>query len=147
MKVILKQDVQGSGKAGDVVKVSDGYAKNFLLKKGLAVEATQAHLKNLAIKKDSDQFHFEEKKKEIKKLASKIDKQTIELHIKAGNNGRIFGSVTSKEIAQQIKQTFNVDVDKRKIILNEHIKSYGNYSVDIKFMTDIVAKVNIVVKE
>lgn len=147
MKVILKQDVKGSGKAGDVVNVSDGYAKNFLLKKNLAIEATESELKNLSIKKDSDKYHLEEKKKEIKKIASKIDGKTIYISVKSGSNGRIFGSVTSKEIATQIKQEFGLEIDKRKILLTEHIKNYGSYFVNVKFMPDIVAKINIVVKE
>ncbi|MBP0979548.1 MAG: 50S ribosomal protein L9 [Oscillospiraceae bacterium] len=147
MKVILKQDVKGSGKSGDIVNVSDGYAKNFLLKKNLAVEATESELKNLLIKKDADKYHQEEKKKEIQALASKIDGKTICINIKAGTNGKIFGSVTSKEIAAKIKEELGIEVDKRKILLAEHIKNYGSYFVNIKFMTDITAKVNIVVKE
>lgn len=147
MKVILKQDVKGSGKAGDIIKVSDGYARNFLLKKGLAVEATERELKELKIKKDADQYHYEEKKKEVKALADKIDGKTLIIHVKAGEQGRIFGSVTSKEIASKIKEDFNIEIDKRKIMLNEHIKNYGRYNIEVKFMTDIIAKITVLVQE
>ena len=147
MKVILKQDVKGSGKAGDIIKVSDGYARNFLLKKGLAVEATEGELKELKIKKDADQYHYEEKKKEVKALADKIDGKTLIIHVKAGEQGRIFGSVTSKEIASKIKEDFNIEIDKRKIMLNEHIKNYGRYNIEVKFMTDIIAKITVLVQE
>lgn len=147
MKVILKQDVKGSGKAGDIIKVSDGYARNFLLKRGLAVEATEGELKELKIKKDADKYHYEEKKKEVKALADKIDGKTVIIHVKAGDQGRIFGSVTSKEIAVKIKEDFNIDIDKRKVILDEHIKNYGRYNIEVKFMTDITAKITVSVQE
>lgn len=147
MKVILKQDVKGSGKAGDIIKVSDGYARNFLLKRGLAVEATEGELKELKIKKDADQYHCEEKKKEVKALADKIDGKTVIIHVKAGDQGRIFGSVTSKEIVSKIKEDFNIDIDKRKVILDEHIKNYGRYNIEVKFMTDITAKITVSVQE
>lgn len=147
MKVILRQDVKGSGKAGDIINVSDGFAKNFLLKKNLAVVATDSELKNLLIKKDADKYHLEEKKKETRDIASKIDGKTIYIKAKSGGGGKIFGAVTSKEIASKIKEDFGVEIDKRKILLSENIKNYGSYSLNIKFMTDIIAKVNLVVKE
>lgn len=147
MKVILKQDVKGSGKVGDIINVSDGYALNFLLKRNLAVVASDANLKQLSIKNNSDKFHDQQKKENVKKLASKIDGKTIYISAKAGNKDRIFGSVTSKEIAEQIYQLFNLQIDKRKILLNEHIKTFGTFNVNIKFATDIFAKITVVVKE
>ncbi len=147
MKVILKQDVKGSGKAGDVINVSDGYAKNFLLKKGLAVLATEGQLKELDIKQQSDKFHQEEKIKDTKILAAKINGKKIEIKAKAGEDNRIFGSVTSKEIANKLNQDFQIDVDKRKILLEQPIKSFGNYNVVIKFMTGITANITVIVKE
>ena len=146
MKVILKQDVKGSGKAGDIINVSNGYAQNFLLKKGLAVIATEGQLKNLYIKQDADKYHDKERKKEIKDLALKIDGKTIYINVKAGDNGKIFGSVTSKEIANKIKEEFDLAIDKRKIIIDEHIKVCGNYIANVKFASDIIAKVFVVVK-
>lgn len=147
MKVILKQDVKGSGKVGAVINVSDGYAKNFLLKKGLAVEATEGELKALTIKKEADQYHYEMKKKDAQALALKIDGKTIHMHIKSGENGRLFGSVTSKEIAAKIKEEYDVDIDKKKISLVEHIKTCGIYRIDVKFMPGVVAKMVVVVEE
>ncbi len=147
MKVILKQDVKGSGKAGTVINVSDGYAKNFLLKKGLAVEATQGELKALTIKKEADEYHCEMKKKEAQAVALKIDGKTIHIYIKSGENGRLFGSVTSKEIAAKIKEEYGVDIDKKKISLIEHIKTCGTYHVDVKFMPGVVAKMVVIVGE
>lgn len=147
MKVILKQDVKGSGKTGDIVNISDGYAKNFLIKKGLAVEATEGELKNLSIKKDATKYHDEMKKKETQVLASKLDGEKVHIHVKSGENSRLFGSVTSKEIATKIKEDFGLDIDKRKILLSEHIKSYGAYQVEIKFMTEISAKITVIVEE
>lgn len=145
MKVVLKQDVKGTGKAGDIVKVSDGYAQNFLIKRGLAAEATEGEIKNLEIKKDADKFHYDEKVKETKELALKLDGKEIVLHVKGGDNGRIFGSVTSKEIADAIKQEYKIEIDKRKIMLDGNIKAFGRYSVLVKFMAGITAKVIVVV--
>ena len=147
MTVILKQDVKGSGKKGDIINVSDGYAKNFLLKRNLAVLATDGQLKELDVQKQSDQFHHQEKVKETQILASKIDGQKIEIVAKAGENGKIFGSVTTKEIVSKLKQDFGIEVDKRKILLTQTIKNYGSYNVAVKFMTDIVAQITVVVKE
>lgn len=147
MKVILKQDVKGSGKKGDIVNVSDGYARNFLIRKGFAVEATDGEIKKLNMKKDADKYHDDVKIKNVIDIASKIDGKTIYIHLKAGENGRLFGTVTSREIASKIKENFGVYVDRKKILLTDNIKVYGSYSVVVKFMTNITAKVTIVVGE
>lgn len=147
MKVILKENVKGSGKQGDIVNVSDGYAKNFLLKKGLAVEATEAEIKKLKTKKEADEFHDAEKVKEYKGIAAQIDGKEIFIHAKAGDNGKIFGSVTAKEIAEIIKKDYNIDVDKRKILLDGNIKAYGRYNITVKFIAGVTAKIIVVIAE
>ena len=147
MKVILTQDVKGSGKKGDVVNVSDGYAQNFLLKKGLAIEATTVAMNQLNMAKESKDFHSEEIRKACEENSKKIDAKTVVIKAKAGAAGKLFGSVTAKEIAAAIKAQFGIDVDKRKIVLDSDIKAFGAYQVSLKLHPQVSAKLTVSVSE
>lgn len=145
MKVILKQDVKGTGKKGDIIDVSDGFAKNFLLKKGLAEIASSVAVNSLKLQKEAEERRRAEEIKAIKELAAKIDKTTVDVGIKCGENGKVFGSVTSKEIAGKLAD-MGYDIDKKKIVLKEPLKTAGDYSVEIRFMEGVSAKINVCVK-
>ncbi|MBR3863842.1 MAG: 50S ribosomal protein L9 [Clostridia bacterium] len=140
MKVILLADVKGTGKKGEIHEVSDGYARNMLIKKGLAKEATAVEVNSLKIKNEAIEFHRKEEEKRLRDIASKLNKQVIVCKVKAGEKGRIFGSVTSLEIANTLNEQ-GYPVEKRMIILSDPIKSLGNYNVEIKLMAGIVAKI------
>ncbi|MBO4962747.1 MAG: 50S ribosomal protein L9 [Clostridia bacterium] len=145
MKVILLQDVKGTGKKGDIVEVSDGFARNMLFKRKLAIEATSVEVNSLKIKKEAEEFHRQEEIKRIKAEAQKINGQQVVCKVRAGENGKVFGSVTSKEIADTLVSA-GYDVDKRKIVLKDPIKAVGVYTVEIKFLPDTIAKVKIKVE-
>lgn len=147
MKVILKQDVKGSGKSGDLVEVSDGYANNFLIKKGLAVVANSNNL-NQKIAKDNALAHHEKMElQNAEDMAKKLDGKSISICAKAGANGKLFGSVTAKEIATELKKTYNIDVNKRKITLSSDIKNFGTFSFELKLHTKVSVTMHIIVKE
>lgn len=146
MKVILTADVKGQGKKGELINVSDGYARNFLFKQKLAVEANNAALNELKNREASKAHHIEEEKKAAQADAAKVDGKTVTLHAKAGANGKLFGSVTSREIAEAVKEVFSVQVDKRKIAVAE-IKAFGSYTAEIKFYNGITAKLTVEVCE
>ena len=146
MKVILLADVKGQGKKGQLVNVSDGYARNFLFPKNLAKEANAAAMNELNTKAAAVAFHYEEDKAAAKALADKINGTTVTLNAKAGANGKLFGSITSKEIATEINKTFGVEVDKKKVTVAD-IKSYGEFTAEIKFYNGITAKVTVKVEE
>lgn len=143
MKVILLKDVKSLGKKGEIKEVSDGYARNCLFKKGEAEEATSVKINSLNIKKQAEDFHKNEEIKALKGQADELKGKTIDLKIKTGENGRIFGSITSKEIADAINSAYGFDVDKKKVLLKNPIKNVGEFPVEVKFYTDIVAKVTI----
>lgn len=145
MKVILKQDVKGTGKKGDILDVSDGYAKNFLLKKGLAEQASSVAVNSIKIQKEAEERRKAEEIKEIKALAAKINKTEVILTIKCGENGKVFGSVTSKEIASKLED-LGYNIDKKKILLKDSIKTVGSFPVDIRMMEGVVAKIIVTVK-
>ena len=145
MKVILKQDVKGTGKKGEILDVSDGYAKNFLLKKGLAEIASSVAVNSLKLQKEAEERRRAEEIKAIRELAAKIDKTTVDVTIKCGENGKVFGSVTSKEIANKLAD-MGYDIDKKKIVLKEPLKIAGDYPVEIRFMEGVSAKINVSVK-
>ena len=140
MKVILLADVKGTGKKGEIHEVSDGYARNMLIKKGLAKEATAVEINSLKIKNEAQEFHRKEEEKRLRELAQKLNKNVIVCKVKAGEKGRIFGSVTSQEIANCLVEQ-GYQVEKRMIILGEPIKSLGHYNVEIKLMSGITAKI------
>ena len=147
MKVILKQDVKGTGKAGDLVEVSDGFAKNFLIKRGAAVEASAAAINEKKTKDAAIAHHAQEELDQAKAIAKKLDGQKIILKAKAGANGKLFGSVTSKEIAEEIVKAYKVDVNKKKVSLKTDIKAFGDYEAEIKLHTGVVAKMTVSVGE
>ena len=142
MKVILLKDVKGTGKAREIVEVSDGYARNCLIKKGLAEEATAVKVNSLNIKKNSEDFHKQEDIKALRAESARLRGKTVTLSIKCGENGKMFGSVTAKEIADAINaQGFNVD--KKKVLLDAPIKTLGSYTVEVKFLSDEIAKITV----
>lgn len=145
MKVILKQDVKGVGKKDQVINAADGYARNFLFPKGLAVPADTGNMNNLQAKKDSNAFRKGEELKEAKEIAEKLKNITIKMKIKAGENGKLFGGVTAKEIAEALKKDHNIEVDKKKVMLKETIKVAGVTKVDIKLYEGVIAPVSIMI--
>ncbi|MDE6470607.1 MAG: 50S ribosomal protein L9 [Eubacterium sp.] len=146
MKVILKQDVKSLGKKGDLVNASDGYARNFLFPKGLAIEANASAMNEFNNKESAKKFHKAEEIKAAQAVADKLEGKTFALKAKAGANGKLFGSVTSKDVAAKIKQDLNVDIDKRKIVM-EDMKTFGTVQAEIKVYQGISAKVFVQVSE
>ena len=144
MKVILLQDVKSLGKKGEIVNVNDGYARNFILPKKLGLEATG---KDLKLQKNNEKKVAEENLEAAKELAAKIAEAKIVTHIKVGEGGRTFGSVSSKEIAEEVKAQLNLNVDKKKIQLKEAIKTLGTHNVPVKLHTKVTAELKVVVKE
>ena len=146
MKVILNKDIKGQGKKGELVNVSDGYARNFLLPRKLANEANTAALNELKNREAAMAHHIAEKKQEAMDAAAKIDGKEIVIHAKAGASGKLFGSVTSKDLAAEIETQCGIAIDRRKINMNE-IKAYGEYSAEVKILSGINASVNIKITE
>ena len=142
MKIILLKDVKGTGKAGEIKEVADGYARNFLIKKGLAEEATSVKINSLNIKKDAQDFHKQEEIKALKEQAKSLNGEKISVKIKCGENGKIFGSVTAKEISSALLEK-GFSVDKKKILLKDGIKNLGSYTVEVKFLPDVFAKITV----
>ena len=142
MKVILTADVKGKGKKGEMVTVSDGYARNFLFPRNLAINADAHAMTELKNREESKAFHIAEDKKAAQAICDKINKQTVTIKAKAGASGKLYGAITSKEIADEIKKQFAVDVDKRKISVND-IKAAGEYSADVKLYNGIVAQITV----
>lgn len=147
MQVILKQDVKGSGKAGDLVKVSDGYAKNFLFPKGLAVPASAAAVNEKLTKDAAVEHRRQVELEEAQAMAAKLEGKTITLTAKAGANGKLFGSITSKEVAKELKAKHALDLDKKKIVLESDVKAYGSYSFEVKLHAGVAAKMTLMVTE
>lgn len=137
MKVILLQDVKAQGKKDQIVNVSDGYAKNFLFPKKLAIEANTDNLNKLKVKNDNATAKKEQEKNDAKELGEKLKKLTLNIKVKAGENGKIFGGVTSKEVSENLKTQYKIDIDKKKISLKDTIKAIGNYQVEIKLYEGI----------
>ena len=142
MKVILTADVKGKGKKGEMVTVSDGYARNFLFPRNLAINADAQAMTELKNREESKAFHIAEDKKAAQAICDKINNQTVTIKAKAGASGKLYGAITSKEIADEIKKQFAVDVDKRKISVND-IKAAGEYSADVKLYNGIVAQITV----
>ena len=145
MKVVLTQDVKGQGKKGQVVDVSDGYARNFLLPKKLAIAADASALNDVKNKEASKQHKIDVEKKNAEEIAEKLKSITVKFEYAAGPDKRLYGSVTSKDIADALKKDHGIDIDKRKITLKENIKSFGNFTADVKLFTDVSGKINVVV--
>ena len=145
MKVILKQDIKGVGKKDQVINAADGYARNFLFPKNLAVPADTGNMNNLKAKNESVEYRKGEDLKEAKQIAEKMKTITVKISVKAGENGRLFGAVTAKEIAEALKKDFGIEVDKKKVLLQESIKVAGATKVDIKLNEGVVASVQVMV--
>ena len=146
MDVILKADVKGLGKKGEKVMASDGYARNFLFPKGLAVEANAQSLTELRNREQSNQHKIDVEIAQANESKAKLQGKIIKITAKAGNNGKLFGSVTSKEVAAEITKQFAVKVDKRKITMDD-IKTFGSFKIEVKLYTNIVAEMTVMVGE
>lgn len=146
MEVILKADVKGLGKKGEKVKASDGYARNFLFPKNLAVAADAQNLTELRNREESNQHKIDTEIAAAEASKAKLQDKTVKITAKAGKNGKIFGSVTAKEVASEIAKQFAVSVDKRKITM-EDIKNFGSYKIEIKLYTNVVAQMTVMVGE
>ncbi|MBR5152733.1 MAG: 50S ribosomal protein L9 [Clostridia bacterium] len=147
MKVILTQDVKSQGKKGDLIDVSDGYANNFLLPKGLAKPATKQAMNELEGKKGAEQYHRNQEELKATKIAERLKEVTVKLSAKAGKEGKLFGSITSKDVAQALKEQHNIDVDKRKIDLPDGIKNCGIREVQVTLYPKIVGTFKVEVTE
>ena len=147
MKVILLQDVKSLGKKDEIVDVSDGYARNFLLAKKIGVEATSKNLNDLKLKKSHEDKVAAEKLAEAKALAEAMKEESVTLTMKVGEGGRTFGSISSKEIAEACKKQLNRDIDKKKIVIKDQIKALGNYIIDIKIHPQVTAQLTVRVVE
>lgn len=147
MKVVLKQDVRNLGKKGELVETSDGYARNFLFPRNLAAEADNKAMNELKNAESSKQFKIDTQIKQATASKNKLEGQVFKMTAKAGSNGRLFGSVTSKEIAQEIKKQYAIFVDKRKVTLDTDIKAFGTYNATVKLYNGIVANIKVQVTE
>lgn len=147
MKVILLADVKGHGKKEQIVEVSDGYARNFLFPKKLAVQADAKAMSELKGKRDAEQFKIEEERKAARALAEKLAGVTVKIGRNAGADGRLYGAVTTKDIAEALENDQHITVDKRKIQLSDPIKSHGIFSIEVKLYAEISGKFTVVVHE
>ena len=145
MKVILTADVKGQGKKDQIVDVSDGYARNFLFPKKLAVPADAKSLNEVKNKEASKQHKIDTERAEAKAIAAKLENITIVLEYAAGSDSKLYGSVTNKDLAEKLKSDYSIDIDKRKIILSEPVKTFGTFTADAKLYTDISAKIKFTV--
>ena len=145
MKVILLQDVKGQGKKGEVIEVNEGYARNFLIKKGLAEAATASKLNDINQKKAAADYHHAEEVKAMRELAKEISGKTFTVRIKAGQGGKVFGSVTGANISDALQQA-GYSIDKKKVVLAQPIKNTGVYDIDLKLMEGITSKIKISVE-
>ena len=143
MKVILKADIKGVGKKDQIINASDGYARNFLFPKNLAVEANAENMNKLKAKQDSIQYQKNQEKEQAKQIAEKMKRISLRIEVKAGENGKIFGGVSAKEIAQELEKQHNIIIDKKKIDLKETIKTLGVQTVNIKLFEGIIGKLKV----
>lgn len=144
MKVLLKADVKGSGKQGDVVEVADGYARNFLIKKGLAVAATASNVHEAEQKKAAAAYHKAEEVKALKALAESLNGKSVTVKIKTGENGKVFGSVTASHVAEALS-AIGFDIDKKKIKMDS-LKNVGSYPAEVRLMENVISKITVVVE-
>lgn len=147
MKVVLLQDVKAQGKKDDIVEVSEGYARNFLFPKKLAIPADAKAINDIKNKKSSEAHKIELERAAAKEIAEKLNQTTVKIVAEAGKDGKFYGAVTSKDIAEALKAQAKIEVDKRKVILDSPIKSFGTYKVDIKLYQEISGRVTIMVIE
>ena len=146
MKVILLQDVKAQGKKGDLINVSDGYARNFLFPKKLAIEADKGALADLKNKEEARLFKIEQEKKQAKEIAEKLESLQVRIKASAGADGRFYGAVTSKEVAEQLAKQHGITVDRRKIQMDA-IKAFGSYTPEVKLYTDVVGKIHLIITQ
>lgn len=147
MKVVLLEDVKSLGKKGEIVEVSEGYARNFIIPKKKGVEANNENLNTLKLQKANEEKIAKEKLEAARKLAAKLNNASISLSIKSGKDGRAFGSVSSKEIEEAIKAQLGLEIDKKKLVIAEPIKTFGNHEVKVKLHKDVTAGLNVKVGE
>lgn len=147
MKVILTEDVKGQGKKGQVVNVSDGYAKNFLLPRKLAVTATPENLNSLKGQQDAQAFKKDAELQKARDVAKRLEGIMLKIPAKGGTEGRLFGSVTTKEVAEELREKHGLDIDKRKIVLDDPIKNFGSYSLTVKLYAEVAGTLNVLVVE
>ena len=149
MKVILKADIKGVGKKDQIINASDGYARNYLFPKNLAVEANNENMSKLKAKQDSNAYKKSQEKEEAKKIADKLSKILLKIEVRTGENGKIFGGVSSKEIADNLKEKYNITIDKKKIELKETIKEIGERKVNVKLYEGVVGilKIDVIPKQ
>lgn len=145
MKVIFLKDVKGSGKKGDVSNVSDGYARNFLFPRKLAKEATSSAVHEIEVKKESLRLKEQEQRDKAEKLASGIEEMVVTIYAKTGESDRLFGSVSNADIAKALKKEYDIEVDKKKITLDEHIKVLGEYSAKVKLYANVSANFKVII--
>ena len=147
MKFILLEDVNALGKKGQIEDVNDGYARNFIFKKKLGLEATPTNLNNLKLQKANDEKIAKEILEKAKAFGEELAKLTVVVKMKGGEGGRVFGSVSSKEIAEEAKKQFGVEIEKKKIVMEEPIKSFGAYELNVKLHPEVTAKLRVKVEE
>lgn len=147
MKVVLLEDVKSLGKKGDIVEASEGYARNFIIPKKKGVEANQENLNTLKLQKANEEKIAKEKLEAAKELAAKLNEASVSLTIKGGKDGRTFGSVSSKEIEEAIKSQLGLEIDKKKLVIAEPIKTFGNHEVKVKLHKDVTAALKVKVGE
>ncbi len=145
MKVMLLQDVKGKGKKDQIINVSDGYARNFLFPKKLAIEADAKALADAKNKEDAKNFKIEQERAHAREIAEKLQGITVKIKATAGADGRLYGSITSADVAAALKEQAGIEIDKRKIQQNGAIKAFGSYTLDVKLYTEIIGKINLVV--
>ena len=147
MKVILLADVKGQGKKNDVIEVSDGYGKNFLIPRKLAKPADAQSLNDVKVKEAARVYRIETERKEAQALAEKLKSLQVKIPASSGADGRLYGSITSKDIVEKLKADTGIDIDKRKVVMGDPIKAYGKYEVEVKLYTEITGKINLLVCE
>ncbi len=147
MKVILLEDVKTLGKKGQILEINDGYARNFIIPKKLGLEATSQNLNNLKLQKANEEKIAKENLEKAKEFATELEKLTVVVKIKGGEGGKVFGSVSSKEIAEEAKKQFGVELDKKKIVIDEPIKAFGTYELNVKLHPEVVGKLKVRVSE
>jgi large subunit ribosomal protein L9 len=147
MKVILLADVKGQGKKNDVIEVSDGYGKNFLIPRKLAKMADAQSLNDVKVREEARLYRIETEKKEARALAEKLQSILVKIPASSGADGRLYGSITTKDISERLAADFGISIDKRKLVLSDPIKAYGKYSVEAKLYTEITGTVSVLVCE
>ncbi len=147
MKVILNADVKGQGKKGEMIEVSEGYARNYLLPRNLAVKATADNMNALKLKEQAKKAQIEREKEQAKAYAKQLGASVVKVRAKGGENGKLFGSVTSKEISEALKEQHGITLEKNRIVLEENIKSFGSYDVKCKLGYEISGTIHVLVNE